>query len=165
MSDLTAWAASSLSGSRVVAADPTTVGALVSDVTRTGEWSPVCAAAWWEDDVAPGPRAGAWFGGRNQVPGRTWETRSLVLDAEPGRTFRWQVEGRYATWGYALRPVETSGAVHTELTETYELGGATVARFEELYADRAAEVLDARCREAREGIPATLAALARILEG
>ena len=27
---------------------------LVSDVTRTGEWSPVCRACWWEDEAAAG---------------------------------------------------------------------------------------------------------------
>jgi len=41
---------------------------MISDVTRTGEWSPICRPA-------DGPRAGAWFTGRNEVPGRVWETR------------------------------------------------------------------------------------------
>ena len=28
---------------------------LVSDITRTGEWSPVCVSCWW-DDERHGPR-------------------------------------------------------------------------------------------------------------
>ena len=41
---------------------------MVSDVTRMGEWSPVCKACWWDD--GDGPRPGAWFTGRNELPDR-----------------------------------------------------------------------------------------------
>jgi len=60
------------SESIVVARSPEALYDMVSDVTRMGEFSPVCTACWWDD--ADGPRAGAWFTGRNEVPGRTWET-------------------------------------------------------------------------------------------
>ena len=53
---------------------------MVSDVTRMGEWSPVCKACWWDDGDSP--RVGAWFTGRNELPERTWETRSEVVAAE-----------------------------------------------------------------------------------
>ncbi len=58
----------------------------------------MCREAWWEE--GQGPHEGAWFGGRNEVPGRTWETRSqvLVAEPEPGREFRWQVGGKFVTW-------------------------------------------------------------------
>ena len=36
---------------------------------------------------------GAWFTGRNEVPGRTWETRSKVVAADRGREFAWVVGG------------------------------------------------------------------------
>ena len=55
----------------VVACPPDTLYNMVSDVTRMGEWSPICRACWW--DEGSGPRAGAWFTGRNEVPGRVWE--------------------------------------------------------------------------------------------
>lgn len=55
---------------------------MVSDVTRMGEWSPVCRACWWDEGA--GPRVGAWFTGRNELPERTWETRSVMVAAEPG---------------------------------------------------------------------------------
>ena len=54
--------------SAVVACPPDTLYNMVSDVTRMGEWSPICRACWW--DEGQGPRAGAWFTGRNEVPGR-----------------------------------------------------------------------------------------------
>ena len=49
-----------------IARVPEDVYAMVADVTRMGEWSPVCKACWW--DEGDGPRVGAWFTGRNEQP-------------------------------------------------------------------------------------------------
>ncbi|PZS23482.1 MAG: polyketide cyclase, partial [Pseudonocardiales bacterium] len=68
-----------------VAASPQALYEMVSDVTRMGDWSPICKACWWDD--GDGPRVGAWFTGRNVTPERTWETRSQVVVADPGREF------------------------------------------------------------------------------
>ena len=54
------------SGSVVIAADAETLYDMVADVTRMGEWSPICKECWWED-AAGGPRVGAWFVGRNEL--------------------------------------------------------------------------------------------------
>ncbi len=48
------------SESVVTACSPEAAYDLVSDITRMGEWSPVCKACWW--DEGDGPRVGAWFG-------------------------------------------------------------------------------------------------------
>ena len=64
------------SGSIVVACSPEDLYDLVSDITRMGDWSPVCKACWWDEGA--GPQVGAWFTGRNELPERTWETRSPV---------------------------------------------------------------------------------------
>ena len=61
------------SDSIVIARSPEDVYDMVSDVTRMGEWSPVCKACWWDEGGSP--RVGAWFTGRNELPDRTWETR------------------------------------------------------------------------------------------
>ena len=151
-----------LTQSIVVEADPETVYAVVSDVTRTGEWSPVCTSAWWEE--GGGPEEGSWFGGRNEIPGRTWETRSRVVTADPGREFRWQVGGEFVVWAYLLRAVGAGEDTHTELTETWDLNEATEQMFATKYADRADAELDQRREQARSGIPATLAAIKRIVE-
>ncbi|MQA33570.1 SRPBCC family protein [Modestobacter roseus] len=142
----------------VVATTPDALYDLVSDVTRTGEWSPICAACWW-DEGATGA-VGDWFTGRNEVPGRTWETRSQVVAAERGREFAWLVGGRLVRWGFTMTPVEGG----TRLTETWEFLPAGLALFAENYGDQAPAQIADRTRAAHEGIPATLAAIKRIAE-
>ena len=147
-----------ISRSVVVAAPPEVLYDLVSDVTRTGEFSPVCRAAWW--DEGDGPRAGAWFTGRNQTPERTWETRSQVVVADPGREFAFLVGGALVRWGYTLEPVPEG----TLLTESWHFLPAGLAMFAERYGDDAPAQVAERTRAAHEGIPRTLAALKRVAE-
>ena len=146
------------SGSVVVRCSPEALYDLVSDVTRTGEWSPICRTCWW-DDGASG-QVGDWFTGRNEVPGRTWETRSQVVAADRGREFAWLVGGRLVRWGFRLEPVDDG----TRLTETWEFLPAGQELFAERYGDQAQAQIDERTRAAHEGIPATLAAIQRIAE-
>src|SRR4051812_21599313 len=102
------------SDSVVVRSSPDALYDLVSDVTRTGEWSPVCTGCWW-DEGATG-QVGDWFTGHNETPQRTWETRSQVVTADRGREFAWLVGGRLARWGFLLEPLDGG----TRLTETWE---------------------------------------------
>ena len=146
------------SDSVVVAAGPEELYDLVSDVTRTGEWSPVCVACWW-DEGATG-RAGDWFTGRNVTPERTWETRSLVAVADRGREFAWLVGGSRARWGYTLEPVEGG----TRLTESWAFLPDGLAFMAERYGADAPAQVEARVRAAHEGIPVTLAAIKRVAE-
>lgn len=137
---------------------PGAVYDLVSDVTRTGEWSPVCASCWWDEGA--GPEVGAWFTGRNETPERTWETRSQIVAAERGQEFAWIVGGTLTRWGYALRPVDGG----TELTESWQVLPDGLTRFAERFGADADAQLEARARAARAGIPATLASIKRIAE-
>ncbi len=146
------------SDSIVVAAPAEAVYDLVSDVTRTGEWSPVCVACWW-DEGATGA-VGDWFTGRNVTPERTWETRSQVVAADRGREFAWAVGGSRARWGYTLEPVDGG----TRLTESWEFLPDGLALTAERYGEDAQHQVDLRTRAAHEGIPATLAAIKRIAE-
>jgi ribosome-associated toxin RatA of RatAB toxin-antitoxin module len=50
----------------VVSCSPETLYDMVSDVTRMGEWSPICKSCWW--DEGDGPSVGSWFTGRNETP-------------------------------------------------------------------------------------------------
>lgn len=134
---------------------------VVSDVTRTGEWSPVCQECWWDD--GDGPRVGAHFTGRNVLPDRTWETRSQVTAAEPGRRFAWSVGPGLVEWGYVLEPAGPADAA-TRLTETWEFTVAGQAFFRERYGAEADSEIALRTRLAHEGIPVTLAALKRVVE-
>jgi hypothetical protein len=147
-----------LSDTISVAVSPDELFAMVSDVTRMGEWSPVCTACWW--DEGDGPRVGAWFTGRNETPGRTWETRSQVVAADPGRKFAWQVNDGWVHWEYAFDP-EDGG---TRLTESWEFLPAGIAGFHERYGADAEAQIQQRSDAARSGIPATLAAIKKAAE-
>lgn len=132
---------------------------LVSDITRTGEWSPVCTRCWWDDQDSAG-QPGAWFTGLNELPHRSWETRSQVVAAERGREFAWVVGGRFVRWGFTLAPADGG----TTLTESWEFLPEGIAMFGEKYgADADAQIAD-RTQQALDGIPKTLAAIKRIAE-
>jgi len=147
-----------MSESVFVAVSPDELYALVSDVTRTGEWSPVCKACWWDDGA--GPQVGAWFTGRNEVPERTWETRSQVVAADPGREFAWEVNEGWVHWGYTLEP-EGEG---TRLTEHWEFLPKGIEGFHERWGDKAGAHIEHRRKMAETGIPATLAAIKKVAE-
>ncbi len=143
----------------VIEATPEALYDLVSDITRTGEWSPVCTACWWDDEGEAG-QVGVWFTGHNELPGRTWETRSQIAAADRGREFAWIVGGSFARWGFTFVP---DGAA-TKLTESWDFLPSGIAMFQEKYGDRAAAEIDERTRHAHDGIPRTLAAIKRIAE-
>jgi Polyketide cyclase / dehydrase and lipid transport len=142
----------------VVARPVRAVYDLVSDITGMGKWSPICRACWWDDGA--GPEAGAWFTGRNELDGRTWETRSQVTAAEPGREFTFLVGGALVRWTYRF---EAAGP-GTVLTEEWEFLPAGIERFHERYGDEAQAQIDQRAAAARHGIPVTLAAIKQAAE-
>jgi hypothetical protein len=146
------------SDSIVVARPPAEVYGLVADITRMGEYSPICVECWWDD--GDGPRVGAHFTGRNVLPERTWETRSEVVAAEPGREFAWVVGPRIARWGYVFAAVGDG----TEVTESWEFLPEGLAVFEERFGDDAAAQIADRYEKAVSGIPETLAAIKRAAE-
>jgi hypothetical protein len=132
--------------------------AMVSDVTRMGEWSPVTKACWW--DEGHGPTAGSWFTGRNETSARTWETHCQVTAAEPGRTFAFAVQGTWILWSYAFE--ERDGV--TTVTESWEFLPDGIARFHDRFGDDAPAEIASRELDARRGIPATLEAIKRVAE-
>jgi Polyketide cyclase / dehydrase and lipid transport len=144
--------------SMVVAASPESLYDMVSDVTRMGEWSPICTACWW--DEGDGPWVGAWFTGRNELPERIWETRSQVVAADRGREFGFAVGGAWVRWGYTFAPIEAG----TELTESWEFLPAGITRFHDRYGDDAEAQIADRTEAAVTGIPVTLAAIKKAAE-
>ena len=143
----------------IVEASAETLYDLVSDVTRTGEWSPVCTSCWWDDNDEAG-QVGAWFTGHNELPNRTWETRSKVVAAERGHEFAWVVGGSFVRWGFSFAPAE----VGTTLTESWEFLPGGIAMFEEKYGEDAGAQIAERTQQALAGIPKTLAAIKQIAE-
>jgi hypothetical protein len=146
------------SESIVVARSPEVLYDMVSDVTRMGEWSPVCQACWWDD--GDGPRAGAWFTGRNELPERTWETRSQVVAADRGREFAFEVNSGWVRWGYTFTAVDSG----TQVTESWEFLPAGIAGFHDRYGNGAEAQIANRTEDAHQGIPATLAAIKKAAE-
>ena len=104
-----------------MAASPAKVWALVSDVTRIGEYSPETFEAEWLDG-ALGPVVGARFRGHVKRNGRgpTYWTTCTVTDCVPEREFAFGVgpgDKPQIVWGYRLEPV----ADGTDVTEFFEL--------------------------------------------
>jgi uncharacterized protein YndB with AHSA1/START domain len=100
-----------------IAAPPSEVWALVSDVTRIGEFSPETFEARWTRG-STGPEVGATFKGhvkRNGV-GPTYWSACTVTACEPERLFEFSVGTKEITinnWGYRLEP-EGDGTLVTE---------------------------------------------------
>ncbi len=132
---------------------------LVCDITRTGQWSPVCTSCRW-DDTAQAGQVGAWFTGNNELSHRTWQTRSQVVAAERGREFAWIVSGNLARWGFTLTPAQTG----TTLTEPWEFLPAGIAMFKDKFGDKALTEIADRTQQALDGIPTTLTAIKQIAE-
>lgn len=101
-----------------IAATPEAVYDVVSDVTRTGQWSPQCERCEWNDG-ATGPAPGARFTGHNREGSREWSAQAVVEQAVPGRLFSFHTEfnGVARTrWSYRLEPAGSG----TRVTESYE---------------------------------------------
>ncbi|AXT83764.1 polyketide cyclase [Aeromicrobium sp. A1-2] len=137
---------------------PEAVYDLVSDIARTGEWSPICTGCEWDD--GDGPAVGAHFTGTNEVPGRTWKTRSTVVAAEPGREFAWEVGDGFVRWGYEIEP-DGSGA---KLTESWKFCEPGLKFFADTFGETADAEIETRTRAAHTGIPVTLAAIKQVAE-
>ncbi len=149
------------SGSIVIKRSPESLYDMVADVTRVGEWSPMCTACWW--DEGDGPHVGAKFTGRNGRPERVWETRSEVVRADRGRQFAWVVvePPTGARWDYSFVAVDGG----TQVTETWELPPEGSAFFEKMFGADAVTEIGIRRDWAKNGIEATLAAIKDVAEG
>jgi len=102
-----------------IKAPPDRVWALVSDVTRIGEWSPETYEAAWIEP-ATGPAPGARFKGRNRRGMFRWSTKCTVTGCEAGRDFTFVVgtpEKPKTRWSYQFAPAAGEA---TEVTESWE---------------------------------------------
>jgi uncharacterized protein YndB with AHSA1/START domain len=99
-------------------APPEKVYAMISDVTRMGEWSPETYKCEWADG-ATGPAVGARFKGSNKRGIVRWSTKPTVKVADPGQEFTFETgkAGKEDTrWSYRFAPKDGG----TELTESFE---------------------------------------------
>jgi uncharacterized protein YndB with AHSA1/START domain len=104
----------------VVQASAERVWALITDVTRTGEWSPENTGAVWLDGVT-GPAVGARFKGTNRRGKTKWASTCEIIAADRGREFAFATGGAAkpeTVWRYAL---ESLGEQETRVSESFQL--------------------------------------------
>jgi polyketide cyclase/dehydrase/lipid transport protein len=95
-------------------AAPGVVFALVSDVTRMGDWSPETTNCEWVDG-ATGPAVGAKFRGTNKLWFYSWSTTPTITSCEPGRLFVFDAGG--TIWTYSF--TDSNGG--TSVTESFRV--------------------------------------------
>lgn len=102
-------------------ATPDVVFALVSDVTRMGDWSPETIACEWIDG-ATGPAVGARFKGTNKMGPAKWSTTPTIIEVTPGKSFAFDAGS--TTWRYSF--TEDNGG--TSVTESFHLADSWRSR-------------------------------------
>ena len=110
-------------------ASPDAVYAVVSNVTRTGEWSPECQRCEWVEG-ATGPTFGARFRGYSRYGWLRWSKLNKVITAEPGKEFAFKVLPDWfnkgsSIWRYRMEPKD-GGTLLSESTEVLEWPGLVV---------------------------------------
>ena len=120
-------------------ATPEHAYAVVTDLARSGEWSAECTGGHWV--LGEPAKVGSIFRGDNLrsadvvawapvIRGR-WNTEAEVIEADPGRVFRWVIlnseRGRQeSTWSYELKPAANgTDAAGCLLVHSYRLGRLT----------------------------------------
>jgi uncharacterized protein YndB with AHSA1/START domain len=137
-------------------APPEKVYAMVTDVTRMGEWSPETYKCEWIEG-ATGPAVGARFKGRNKKGIIRWSTTPTVKAVEPGRLFTFETgkPGNEQTrWTYRFTPKDGG----TELTESFE-----ALRYPLSF--KIVSPPKGRTRQLQRGIEATLQRIKQAAEG
>jgi len=148
----------SVSVTRDFSASAEKLWAMVSDVTRMGEWSPENEGGEWLSD-ATAARPGARFRARNRVGKRSWRTVAAVVDAEPGRRFSFRVSAgpvKVADWAYTFEPTPNGCRVTESWTDLRPGWFKPLARLGTGVGDRAAHN--------RAGMDETLERLAAVAE-
>src|SRR4051794_38415125 len=120
-----------------------------------GEWSPETKSCRWLGD-ATGPTVGARFRGSNRSGWRRWSTTCTVVEADPGRSFAFEVKAGpfpVAKWTYEFA-AEGGGTRVTERWADQRTG----------LMERVSPIVTGvgdRPGHNREGMERTLAALRR----
>lgn len=128
-----------------IAAPPDKVYALITDLSRMGEWSPETVKAEWIDG-ATGPAIGAKFKGSNKLGFFRWSTKPTVEVADAGREFAFVTANKsgskkYTRWSYKLTPSGDG----TDVTESWEELGSIPIIGSLMMNDRREKQINAGC--------------------
>jgi hypothetical protein len=112
--------------------DPGLLYDLVSDVTRTPEWSPQVVSCAWLDG-ATGAAVGARFTARNRQKWFTWSNKPVVEVADRGREFaviRTERGAGTIRWSYLFAPdaAGTSVALSYQVLQPVPIGLHVILR-------------------------------------
>jgi hypothetical protein len=139
-----------------VDASPETVYGVVTDVTRMGEWSPETIKCEWIDGATRAV-VGARFKGTNKRGFVKWSTKPVVIAADPGREFAFDV-GADTRWTYRL-DADGSG---TKVTESFEMLRDVPWFY--AFAERWLMRITDRKADLERGMAATLERVKRVVE-
>jgi len=148
-----------------VAAPPRKVWALVSDITRVGDWGGECVGAQWVDG-ADGPAVGARFLGHQVREDRRWETTSVVIESQPSVSFAWAVgdpANASATWRYQLAS-DGSGGTVVRYRSVMGPGPSGLTDVIAEMPDREDSIIASRLKEQERNMTATLEAIKQAAE-
>lgn len=136
---------------------PDEVWRVVSDVRRTGKWSPECrkVMVWGRGPVRRGTR----ITGINRRRLMVWPTTSRVHLYDEGRAIGWTVFENRARWSYELER-EGEG---TRLTERRETPNG-MTRFATVFADALLGGADGHSDELLEGMQTSLERIKALVE-
>ncbi len=146
--------------------------AVVSDISRIGEFSPECAEAWWVDSDAA-DQVGARFEGKNRVDGpqgvHEWIRLCEITVWEPPRLISWTVGNRFdgtpaTEWSFAVEPAEGPGVVIRQRFRHRADGLSGLREAAQKTPENAAELIAKRSARLREGMSQTLARMRSLLE-
>jgi hypothetical protein len=141
-----------------IAATPSKLYELVSDVTRMGEWSPETTSCRWLGG-ATGPEVGARFTGANRDGWRRWSTTCSVVEADAGSRFAFDVSvGPFPVSRWTYDFVARDGGCLVRETWTDRRQGWMVKLSPVVMGVRD------RGQHNRDGMTATLSALRRAAE-
>lgn len=147
-----------------VACSPEAAYDLVSDVSRIGEFSPECVRAEWVSETT--------FEGTNRVAygddEYLWVRPCTVVVAERPREWSYVVGDKYdgtpaTSWSFSFAPLG-EGCRITQTFRHLPRGLSGLRLQADADPSYAAGIVEARGEALREGMRATLSAMARVLE-
>lgn len=158
MTSSSAAAARELHAETLVAAPPAAVWAVLTDLSRMGEWSPETVA------MLPlkrgGLRVGQWYLGINRRKAFVWPTRNVVAVLEQGRTLAWDTTSSGARWIWEL---EDAGEGRTRVVHRRPVPGG-VTRLSALVAPLVLGGASEHADELEAGMATTVQRLRRAVE-
>jgi Polyketide cyclase / dehydrase and lipid transport len=159
-----------------VSATPDEIYDVVSDLPRSGEWSPECQGGEWISGEASA--VGSVFRGENlrseevvawaPLVRGVWHTECRITEADPGRTFRWMMLShagaeQESVWGFDIESAD-GGAV---LTHHFRMGKATAGIHKivaELDEDKRARFVDEWSAKLAQDLTDTLDRIKSVIE-